>query len=127
MFHVEHSIEFAHICRKNGLVLSDEQLRLLSLYAALLLAWNAKVNLISRKDEENFWLSHLLHCIAPMFLFAMPASARVLDIGTGGGLPGVPLAIANPGWSVTLLDSIGKNKKRRETFWTGWISSMWRS
>jgi 16S rRNA (guanine527-N7)-methyltransferase len=105
---VEPLIAFEKICRSNGVHLTGEQLGLFEKYAALLLEWNAKVNLISRKDEQNLWTSHLLHCISPMFLFTMPAEARVLDMGTGGGLPGVPLAIANPGWRVTLLDSIAK-------------------
>jgi len=108
MFHVEQLLAFGNICRENGLHLSSEQAELLREYAELLLEWNGKVNLVSRKDEENLWNSHILHSVAPFFRLRFPAEIRVLDIGTGGGLPGIPMAIINPGWRVTLMDSIGK-------------------
>lgn len=108
MFHVEHFLAFSTTCRENGLFLSQQQIELLRTYVALLLEWNAKLNLISRKDEQNIWGSHILHSVSLLFGRTMPGAIRVLDIGTGGGLPGIPLGILNPGWSLTLMDSIGK-------------------
>jgi len=108
VFHVEQSIVFAKICRTNGLSLSSQQLALFETYAGLLLEWNAKINLISRKDQDSLWESHFLHSVAVLFCRTVPDVIRVLDIGTGGGLPGIPLAIVKQGWSVTLLDSITK-------------------
>ena len=105
---MEQSILFNNICRINGLNLSPQQVDLFERYAGLLLEWNAKLNLISRKDQENLWESHLLHSVAILFGRRVPEEIRVLDVGSGGGLPGIPLAIVKPGWSVTLLDSIGK-------------------
>ena len=108
MFHVKHSLDVQDICRKNGLELSTEMVAGLEQYVALLLEWNAKVNLISRKDQENIWGGHILHSLSMLFRLRFPGVVRVLDLGSGGGLPGIPLAIVNPGWSVSLLDSIQK-------------------
>jgi len=108
MFHVEHSLAFSNTCRDNGLRLSPQQIELFRKYVELLREWNGKVNLVSRKDEENVWGSHILHSVSFLFGRSLPGNIRLLDIGTGGGLPGIPLAIVNSGWSVTLMDSIGK-------------------
>jgi 16S rRNA (guanine527-N7)-methyltransferase len=108
MFHVEQFLAFSNTCRENGLHLTQEQLDALQRYVEVLREWNAKVNLVSRKDEENIWGSHILHSVSLLFGREFPESIRVLDIGTGGGLPGIPLAILRSGWSVTLMDSIGK-------------------
>lgn len=77
-------------------------------YAGDLAYWNEKVNLISRRDIEHIWLHHLLHSVSMFFTGEMPKSGRVIDIGTGGGLPGIPLKIVNPKLDITLLDSIAK-------------------
>ncbi len=77
-------------------------------YTNDLLYWNEKVNLISRRDTEHIWLHHILHSVAIAFTGELPKSGKVLDIGTGGGLPGIPLKILNPKFDVTLLDSIAK-------------------
>ena len=95
-------------CSQNGLELSDEQIRLLERYTLLLLEWNKKINLISRRDEENFWTSHILHSISPMFKIDIPHGLKILDLGTGGGLPGIVWKIARPDLSLTLLDSTQK-------------------
>ncbi len=91
-----------------GITLSDSQWALLSGYADALLEANSVVNLISRKDEENLWRSHLLYSLALTAAIPFPSGIRVLDLGTGGGLPGIPLAIARPDLAVHLIDSIQK-------------------
>ena len=77
-------------------------------YCELLRDWNAKINLVSRKDTDRLETKHLAHCLTiTQFLRLMP-KARLLDVGTGGGLPGIPLAICYPQAHFTLIDSIGK-------------------
>jgi 16S rRNA (guanine527-N7)-methyltransferase len=114
MFHVKHlspvhPIEHIRlICARNGLTLSDSQLHALRCYGELLGQWNRKLNLISRRDEQDLWFAHILHSLAPWFVLTAPAGARVLDLGTGGGLPGIPLAILRGDLRVVLLDSVKK-------------------
>jgi 16S rRNA (guanine527-N7)-methyltransferase len=104
----EPALVLRTICRKNGLVLSDEQIGNLGSYVERLLEWNKTINLISRRDEQNIWFSHILHSLSPLFYVEIPPGFRVLDLGSGGGLPGIPLAIARGDISVLLLDSIRK-------------------
>jgi 16S rRNA (guanine527-N7)-methyltransferase len=101
-------VEFWSICSVNGIVLSREQVAQFERYAADLVYWNERVNLISRRDIEHLWVRHILHSLSIIMSGEMPQSGRVLDIGTGGGLPGIPLKIALPKLDVTLLDSIAK-------------------
>lgn len=101
-------LEFRRITRENGLVVSEEQYDLLSKYVQLLLDWNRKINLISRRDQENVWFAQMLHSVSPWFFVDIAPGLRVLDLGTGGGLPGIPLAILRPDLRLTLLDSIRK-------------------
>ncbi len=96
------------ICRKNGLQLSDQQIAKLRTYGELLLEWNSKINLISRKDAKNIWFSHILHSLSVLFFVQFPKDFRVLDLGTGGGLPGIPIAIVRDDLKLTLCDSIRK-------------------
>jgi 16S rRNA (guanine527-N7)-methyltransferase len=70
--------------------------------------WNGKVNLVSRKDLEFLEEKHILHSLVIPRLFRFPSGTRFLDVGTGGGFPGIPLAIALPDCQVVMIDSIGK-------------------
>jgi len=88
--------------------LSEETWEKLKQYTELLREWNAKINLVSRKDMDRLETKHLAHCLTlTKFLRLMP-KARLLDVGTGGGLPGIPMAICYPQARFTLMDSIGK-------------------
>ena len=70
--------------------------------------WNAKINVVSRKDFSQFYLRHVLHSLAIARVCRFEAGARVMDVGCGGGFPSVPLAILFPGTQFTAIDSIGK-------------------
>lgn len=70
--------------------------------------WNAKINVISRRDMANFYEHHVLHSLAIAKVIQFEPMAEVLDVGTGGGFPGMPLAIMFPDSRFTLIDSIGK-------------------
>ncbi|MBI3006379.1 MAG: 16S rRNA (guanine(527)-N(7))-methyltransferase RsmG [Ignavibacteriales bacterium] len=96
------------LCINNGLRVGDEQVELLSQYVQLLLDWNQKINLISRRDAENVWISHILHSISPLLEFKFAQEPDILDLGSGGGLPGIPLKILEPTFRLTLLDSTQK-------------------
>jgi 16S rRNA (guanine527-N7)-methyltransferase len=73
--------------------------------------WNAQINLISRKDFEGFYERHVLHSLAIAKLIKFTPGTKVLDVGTGGGFPGIPLAIMFPEVKFHLVDSIGKKIK----------------
>ena len=73
--------------------------------------WNAKVNVISRKDMDQFFTRHVLHSLSIARVFRPESGARILDVGTGGGFPGIPLAILFPDARFILCDSIGKKIK----------------
>ncbi len=73
--------------------------------------WNSKINVISRKDIDNFCIHHLLHSLSIAKVISFAPGTKILDVGTGGGFPGIPLAIMFPDSYFTLLDSIGKKIK----------------
>jgi 16S rRNA (guanine527-N7)-methyltransferase len=70
--------------------------------------WNEKINVISRKDIDNLYVNHVLHSLGIAKVIAFKPGARILDVGTGGGFPGIPLAILFPETKFHLVDSIGK-------------------
>ncbi|PKP05083.1 MAG: 16S rRNA (guanine(527)-N(7))-methyltransferase RsmG [Bacteroidetes bacterium HGW-Bacteroidetes-6] len=88
--------------------LSIEQYRQFTLMGQLYEEWNSRINVISRKDIEHFYERHVLHSLAIAKFFDFPDGIRVLDVGTGGGFPGIPLAVMHPDVNFTLVDSIGK-------------------
>jgi 16S rRNA (guanine527-N7)-methyltransferase len=88
-----------------------EQERQLSLLKELYVDWNEKINVISRKDMDNFYLHHVLHSLTIATRFEFKAGIEVMDLGCGGGFPGVPLAILFPEAQFHLVDSIGKKLK----------------
>lgn len=75
---------------------------------ALYRDWNSKINVISRKDIDNLYLHHVLHSLAIARFVGFKPGTAILDIGTGGGFPGIPLAIMFPECRFRLIDSIGK-------------------
>jgi len=101
-------LKFSAIGKRNGLEIDDARLAKLNEYVRLLLNWNTKINLISRNDISNVWYSHILHSISLLFFVEIQQNSKLLDLGTGGGLPGIPIAIVRSDLRITLLDSIKK-------------------
>lgn len=91
--------------------LSQEKLKQFEGLYDLYLDWNAKINVISRKDIDELYIRHVLHSLAIYKFLPFTDGSKVLDIGTGGGFPGIPLAIMMPEVSFLLTDSIGKKIK----------------
>ena len=89
--------------------ISDSQIMKLSIFEKLIKEWNKKINLVSRKDVENFQINHVIHSLSISKLIFFKPKTKILDIGTGGGLPGIPLAIIFPEAEFHLVDR--KKKK----------------
>lgn len=88
--------------------LNEDQVNKLGIYLESLKTWNEKINLVSRKDIDNLEVNHILHSLTIYRLVQFERGTKVLDVGTGGGLPGIPLAIVNPEAEFVLIDRIGK-------------------
>ena len=73
--------------------------------------WNEKINVISRKDIDALYEKHILHSLSIAKVISFKSGTEILDVGTGGGFPGIPLAVMFPECSFTLVDSIGKKIK----------------
>ena len=88
--------------------LTDAQRNQMAQLETLYPEWNAKINVISRKDIDNLEVNHLLHSLGIVKFVKFTPGTRVMDLGTGGGLPGIPLAIYYPEVTFHLVDRIGK-------------------
>lgn len=91
--------------------LTETQQRQFEQLDALYREWNAKINVISRKDIDNLYAHHVLHSLGIAKVIQFRAGSNIMDIGTGGGFPGIPLAILFPECHFKLIDSIGKKTK----------------
>ena len=91
--------------------LSDRQAEQFAQLDALYRDWNSKINVISRKDIDNLYEHHVLHSLSIAKLLPFQPGTSILDVGTGGGFPGIPLAIMFPECQFMLIDSIGKKIK----------------
>jgi 16S rRNA (guanine527-N7)-methyltransferase len=94
--------------RKQFPQIEDAAWPVIEAWAVLLREWNSKINLISRKDIEYLEARHLSHCLAITNHLKLMSGTRIMDVGTGGGFPGIIMAICYPQTHFTLIDSIGK-------------------
>ena len=99
------------IIRKYFPDLSKKQIKQFTDLQALYQQWNAQINVISRKDIDQLYTNHILHSLAIAKVIEFEKGTKILDIGTGGGFPGIPLAILFPKADFLLVDSIGKKIK----------------
>ncbi|MCE2743801.1 MAG: 16S rRNA (guanine(527)-N(7))-methyltransferase RsmG [Fluviicola sp.] len=91
--------------------LTEKQIEQFSKLLEVYTFWNNQINVISRKDTDNFYERHVLHSLGIAKIMQFKDGADIMDIGTGGGFPGIPLAILYPNCNFTLVDSIGKKIK----------------
>lgn len=91
--------------------INDEQRAQFRALGPLYQEWNAKINVISRKDIDNLYMHHVLHSLGIVKVVNFRQGSNILDIGTGGGFPGIPLAILFPNCKFKLIDSIGKKTR----------------
>lgn len=91
--------------------INDEQRAQFRALGPLYQEWNAKINVISRKDIDNLYMHHVLHSLGIAKVVNFRQGSNILDIGTGGGFPGIPLAILFPNCKFKLVDSIGKKTR----------------
>jgi 16S rRNA (guanine527-N7)-methyltransferase len=101
----------ADLFRTNTLPLDEATILKLLEFERLLLEWNEKINLVSRKDTAEVFTRQIVGSIAFLFSCRFVGGTKLLDVGTGGGLPGIPLSIIHPDIAVTMVDSIQKKIK----------------
>lgn len=99
------------IIRKYFPNLTETQIEQFSKLQELYQDWNLKINVVSRKDIDELYLRHVLHSLGIAKVMEFKSGAKVMDVGTGGGFPGIPLAILFPETQFHLVDSIGKKIK----------------
>lgn len=91
--------------------LSEDQISKFQLLESLYKDWNLKINVVSRKDIDELYLRHVLHSLAIAKIISFKDGTQIMDVGTGGGFPGIPLAIMFPNCNFHLVDSIAKKLK----------------
>ena len=96
------------LAEENNIVLDEESLERFEIYLSLLLEWNEKINLTAITDPGEIMVKHFLDCILPLSYIDLPKGASFIDVGTGGGFPGIPLLIARPDLKATLIDGTKK-------------------
>lgn len=96
------------IIQENFTFVTEEQLKQFESLLEIYNNWNEKINVISRKDMENLFERHILHSLSIAKIISFKPNTKILDVGTGGGFPGIPLAILFPEVDFYLVDSIGK-------------------
>jgi 16S rRNA (guanine527-N7)-methyltransferase len=101
----------AELIKKYFPEITETQLQQFEQLFPLYVEWNEKINVVSRKDIDNLMLHHVLHSLAIAKFIEFRPGTEILDVGTGGGFPGIPLAILFPACSFLLIDSIGKKIK----------------
>ena len=100
--------QIAPLCSEFGVVLDDDKIKKLNLYGNLLIEWNEKINLTAITEPQEVLIKHFYDCILFCKNVNVPQNARLIDVGTGAGFPGLVLKIVRPDLNVTLLDSLNK-------------------
>ena len=100
--------KIAPLCADFGITLDDDKIKKLNLYGNLLIEWNEKINLTAITEPEDVLIKHFYDCILFFKNVNVPQGAKIIDVGTGAGFPGLVLKIVRPDLKVTLLDSLNK-------------------
>ena len=109
----------SQLCEQEGISLSEKQLGQFQRYMELLMEWNRKMNLTAITDPEGVTVKHFYDSLLLLKAVELPEGASLIDVGTGAGFPGIPVAIARPDVKLTLLDSLNK----RLVFWRKFAGS----
>jgi 16S rRNA (guanine527-N7)-methyltransferase len=108
MFHVEQVSLIRDAFFRKGITLSGDMLESFQRYQSSLIEWNNKINLISANDEPRIVTRHFLQSMGLLSVFDFPIGCRVLDLGTGGGFPGIPIKIIRPDLELVLVEATQK-------------------